>query len=90
MKFLLCVLTFCVLFAVGITFLALNVVRKNDPTAKQANALCAPHDGIKELVAPGEDGAYVLCNDGRVERTKDPTSKGWRDDTYWPWEWVGG
>lgn len=78
-----------VLLTIGITFLAVNLVRNGVSTADQANTLCAPHEGIKELVAPGDDGAYVLCNDGRAFRTKDPTAKHWRNDTLWPWEWIG-
>lgn len=81
-------LTVVVFLIVGSLFLALNLKRANPPTAAQANALCADHGGIKELVAPGDDGAYVLCRDGRAARTKDPTTKAWQDDTFWPWEWL--
>lgn len=88
MKVLALAAVLVIFIVVGITFLALNLEHANPPTAVQANTLCADHGGIKELVAPGEDGAYVLCHDGHAERTKDPTSKAWRDNTYWPWEWL--
>lgn len=44
-------------------------------TASQANKACHTHGGVAELVAPGEDGAYVICRDGHIART--------RSGSYW-------
>jgi len=76
------------LFAIFLVFLAVNRVEHNGSTAQQANRACAQHEGIKELVAPGREGAYALCNDGFAVRTKDPNDMVWRDDILWPWEWL--
>lgn len=38
--------------------------RSRLPVSKQARQGCAIHQGVKNIVAPGEQGAYVICRDG--------------------------
>lgn len=46
------------------------------PTWIQANQICARHQGVKEVQAPGQNGAYIVCRDGYLGHTK--TGGYWR------------
>jgi hypothetical protein len=42
-------------------------------TTAQANAICRAHKGVKEVQAPGDNGAYIVCRDGFLGHTKSGT-----------------
>lgn len=45
-------------------------------TAEQARQGCATHDHVRSISAPGDTGAYVVCEDGHVFHTS--TGRHWK------------